>query len=234
MNHNKALAIIDMQRGFMPAEEGKRLGLPGFGELTVPAGHEIIPNLNKLTEVFTDHDMPVVTTQDAHLEGTAHISETPNFVTTWPSHCIKDTPGSEIHPDLQAAGGIATHFIKGDLVAATPEDDDSYTGALAHRVNPDTGQKELLPNFLRSHNITKVYLGGVALGNGEDNPLCVDSTAIDLREQGFQVTVITDAVEAVVEENRQRCFTNLGELGIRLVTTATAVTEVFATPELIR
>ena len=28
-----ALIIVDAQRGFMPATEGERLGLPGFGEI---------------------------------------------------------------------------------------------------------------------------------------------------------------------------------------------------------
>lgn len=231
-NHNKALIIVDAQRGFMPQEEGERLNIDGFGELPVPEGHNVVPTLNEITEVFAAHDLTIATTQDMHKVGTAHISETPNFVDTWPAHCLEGTPGAELHPELLAADTIATHFIKGDVVAATPAEDDSYTGALAH--NDDTDKRILLPDFLRDRGVTKLYIGGLALGDGKEHPLCVDSTAIDMAKAGFEVTVITDAVEAVVPENREVCFRNLGKLGIRLLDHHEVATEVFNTPEVIR
>lgn len=231
-NHNKALIIVDAQRGFMPQEEGDRLGIAGFGELPVPDGQNVVPTLNELTKVFTAHELTIATTQDMHKPGTAHISETPDFVDTWPTHCLEGTPGAELHPDLLAADSTATHFIKGDVVAATPAEDDSYTGALAH--NDDSGERILLPDFLRARGATKLYIGGLALGDGKEHPLCVDSTAIDLAKAGFEVTVITDAVEAVVPENREVCFRNLGVLGIRLLDHHEVATEVFNTPEVIR
>lgn len=233
MNHNKALIIIDAQRGFMPEIEGTRLGVEGFGELTVPNGHLIVPQLNRLTEEFVRHDMTIATTQDMHKAGTAHISESPNFVDTWPAHCLEDTPGAELHPQLLAKGDLATHFIKGDVVATTPAEDNSYTGALAHSIDPNHADL-LLPDFLRQEGITKVYLGGVALGDGDKHPLCVDSTAIDLHNDGFEVSVIKDVVEAVLPENRDICFKNLGKLGIRLISDHDAISEVINTPEIVR
>ncbi len=235
MRHDKALVIVDAQRCFMPAEEGERLGVPGFGELPVPDGQRIVRAINKLTATFVEHDMLVATTQDAHLEGTAHISDEPNYVDTWPAHGLKGTPGSELHPELFAVGAIAKHFIKGDIVARTPAEDNSYTGALAHMTDPATKAEILLPDYLNEHGIHNVYVPGLALGDGDEHRLCVDATAIDLHEAGFKVAVVTDAVEAIVAENRELCFKNLGAMGIRLVTTAEAQAEVFASlPEIIR
>lgn len=224
-----ALAIIDEQRGFMPAAEGERLGVDGFGELTVPGGHLVVPNSNRLTEAFLERDLPVVTTQDSHKLGTAHFAEVPDYLKTWPVHCVEGTPGAELHPDLIAADDPRVlHFTKGDEVADTPAEDDSYTGALAHAADPETNEEMLLPDFLRKHRVAIVYVIGLALGNGNEDeyPLCVDSTAIDLHEQGFEVAVITDAVEAVAAENREICFRNLGDLGIRLLTTDQALAEI--------
>jgi nicotinamidase/pyrazinamidase len=226
VNHNQALVIIDTQRGFMPAEEGERLGMPGFGELTVPNGQNVLAPLNRLTALFKHQGMVVVTTGDAHKEGTAHISEEPNFINTWPEHCMAGTPGAELHPELLAGYGIATHFIKGDIVAANPEEDDSYTAALAHHRYNMTDTSILLPNYLHTLGIKTTYLGGVALGDGAEHPLCVDSSAIDFHNDDFDVAVITDAVEAVVPENRELGLKNLSKLGIRLATAKEVVAEV--------
>lgn len=214
----EALVIVDAQRGFMPASEGTRLGLEGFGELGVEGGQYIVERLNALTRRMSEKAFGLVaTTQDWHPVDTAHISETPNYLTTWPVHCIANTPGAELHPDLLVAqdATLATRFIKGDKACAIPEEDDSYTGALAY--NPATGQ--LLPDWLREQGANTVYVAGLALGDGNEHPLCVDSTARDLHNEGFTVTLVTDAAEAVVPENRALCFTNMAALGIRLATT---------------
>jgi nicotinamidase/pyrazinamidase len=229
MNHNKALLIIDAQRCFMPAEEGQRLGEPGFGELPVPNGHSIVPNTNRLTSVFLREGLPVVTTQDQHPEKTAHFSAHPNFVDTWPVHGRAGTPGGELHPELIAAKEPkVAHFIKGDVAAKAPADDNSYTGALAHRVNPDTDENELLPDYLRKLCVSSVALAGLTLG--KDKPLCVDSTAVDLLKEGFRVEIVTDAVEVLQPQYRQEILAKLGKMGIRLVKTSEAIAEAYAVP----
>jgi nicotinamidase/pyrazinamidase len=233
MNYNKALVIVDAQRGFMPEEEGERLGVPGFGELTVPGGHEVIRPINAMAEIFVDHEMTVVTTQDMHPETTAHFADEPNFTNTWPRHCVAGTPGAKLHPKLyMAQDSRVIQFVKGDTAAATPEDDDSYSGALAHRTHPETGERELLPDYLRKLDIVAAYVCGLTVG--KERPLCVDSTAMDLYDQGFKVVVVTDAVRAVVPEDAGACFKRLEDYGVCLETGTEAVAEVAATPEVIR
>lgn len=211
-----ALIIVDAQRGFMPASEGERLELDGFGELGVNGGEAIIPPINRLSAAFSRAKWPIATTQDFHPVQTAHFSDTPNYVNSWPVHCVGGTPGAELHPELLVARQpeIATQFIKGDSPCSSPEDDTSYTGALAY--NPASGTN--LPDWLREQDTDKVYVTGLALGDGDQHALCVDSTARDLHNQGFDVTLIIDATEAVTAENRQKCFTQLGKSGIRLAT----------------
>jgi nicotinamidase/pyrazinamidase len=213
---NKALVIVDVQRGFMPASEGARLQADGFGELGVDGGENIVSNINQLSERFVGKTFPIATTQDYHPLHTAHFSDEPNYINTWPTHCVGGTPGAELHPELYAANNIgAAHFIKGDVACSSPEDDTSYTGAKAYQ--PETGI--LLPDWLREQNAKEVYVTGLALGDGNEHKLCVDSTAVDLHKQGFEVTLVTDATEAVFKENRELCFRQLGVHGIRLATT---------------
>lgn len=218
-----ALVIVDAERCFYPESEGERLSLEGFGELGVDNAETVTPLLNQMTEFAVKNEMKVVHTLDKHPEVTAHFSDEPNWVNTWSKHGVDGTPGSLLHPELLIAQDprLSTEFIKGDVVALSPEDDTSYTGALAHQ----RGDTEVLPDYLSKLRVKAVILGGLALGDGKENPLCVDSTAIDFRNLGFDVTVLTDATEAVLLGNKEKCFKNLGELGIKLMTTAEAIEE---------
>lgn len=224
--YTKAFVIVDAQRGFMPASEGERLDQAGFGQLGVEGGELIVPNVNRLTKEMGKHGVLIATTQDWHPHATAHFSNEPNFVNTWPVHCVGGTLGAELHPDLDVAKTpeMATRFIKGDVACSSPEDDTSYTGALAY--DPLTNIN--LPDWLEQRGRADIYVAGLALGDGEDNKLCVDSTAADLSDLGFNVSLITDATEAVIPENREVCFRNLGMRGIRLITTEQALQELEA------
>lgn len=220
-----ALMVIDMTRGFMPASEGERMTLPGFGELPVSDAERIIPNINRLTLAMGRcAGNVVVAVNDNHPAVTAHFSETPNFVTTWPPHNIQGTPGAELHPNLLIAQrpDLALTFIKGDTPCKTPEDDTSYTAFLAH--HPSIGSP--LPAYLNERVSGTSYLTGVAIGDGADHPLCVDSSARDFNAANFNIAVVTDAVEAILPENREICFRNMAQAGIRLVTTDQAIAEI--------
>ncbi len=212
-----AFVIVDGNRCFFPESEGVRLQQPGFGELPVPNGEATIEPINRLTTGATAAGLAIRHTVEAHPEETAHFSPTPNFVNTWPPHGRKGTPGAMLHPDLLIAQnpGLSMEFAKGEKAITTPEEDDSYTGALAR--NTETGL--LLPTQLRKDGARHILLAGLAIGDGKENPLCVDSTAIDLRAEGFEVTLAVDATEAVLPENRQKCIDNLGKIGVHIAIT---------------
>ena len=223
--NKKAFIIVDGERCFYPESEGARLNKLGFGALGVTGAEAVTHPLNQMTKAAQELGIEIVHTLDKHPDQTAHFSVSPNYVNTWPKHGVDGTDGSLLHPNLLVAKlpHISTEFIKGDVAAISPEDDTSYTGALAHQ----RGNTEVLPDYLRRHGVTAVIIGGLAIGDGDKNPLCVDSTAIDFNRLGFDVTVLTDATEAVLPQNRELCFKNLGNAGIRLVTAAEAMADVF-------
>lgn len=234
MNHNKALVIVDANRCFFPGEEGDRLGLPGFGELPVPNAQDILEPINELTELYASHELLVVTTGEAHPAETAHFSDTPNFINTWPVHGREGTPGALLHPELIAGRGIAKHFKKGDIPARTPAEDDSYTGALAHRYEASLGKDIKLPEYLALNGIEKVAVTGLTIANNKNNMLCVGSTARDLHELGFDVTAVTDAIKPLVEADTMACFDLLGSYGVHLATRAEMIVDISNTPEVVQ
>jgi len=203
-----ALGIIDAQRGFMAASEGVRLGVGGFGELPVPDGEHIVPAVNLLLAAAATRGLFTFTTQDWHPVSTAHFSETPDFTATWPVHCIGNTAGAELHPQLVVPGSTEA-FRKGMEVLTKGEDDLSYSGY--YSVN---AQGKSLGERLREGGAAEVVLGGLALD------YCVGKTALDLRAKlGLDVAVAIDATRGIADESVAAMMRQFAQHDIQTTTT---------------
>ena len=174
-----ALLIIDMQRDFLPG-----------GSLAVAGGDAIIPGINALAARF-DH---VLLTQDWHPPG--HISFASRhgrqpFTETieaaygtqalWPDHCVQNTPGAELHPDLdlpQAELLLRKGFRR---------DIDSYSAFTENDGITPTG----LAGYLRERDLRRIFLAGVAFD------FCVGFSALAGARHGFEAVVVEDLTRAV-------------------------------------
>lgn len=209
MKTERALGIIDAQRGFMPASEGDRLHLNGFGELAVTDGEQIINPVNRLLGAYALQGYNIFTTQDWHPHQTAHFSDNPDFVTNWPVHCVDGTPGAELHPAI-CLPGSRTRFIKGFEPLEDGKDDTSYSGFNAE--DPTTGEN--LPEWLHDRGVTEVLLGGLALD------YCVGKTALDLRRKlGLDVIVAIDATRGISDTSVINMLKEFKTAGVRTTTT---------------
>ena len=98
INEQDVLLAIDLQADFMPG-----------GALAVDGGDEIVPLVNRLASRFDN----VVVTQDWHPPSHASFAASHEGAkpfdtkrlhygdqTLWPEHCVQDTPGAALHPDL--------------------------------------------------------------------------------------------------------------------------------------
>lgn len=217
MKHiDTAVVIIDEQRGFMPASEGERLALSGFGELGVPGGEDTVAPINHLLGAAAAAGALIATTQDWHPYETAHFApegESPNFTTTWPRHCVDGTPGAELHPELLVPH-TRVRFIKGMEHLEHGEDDLSYSGYYA--IDPVTNLS--LPEWLQQNKVREVVLGGLALD------YCVGKSALDLREKsGLTVKVALDATRPVAPETGEHMIAHLQRAGVQLTTTSDVI-----------
>jgi nicotinamidase/pyrazinamidase len=157
----KALVVVDVQNDFC---EG--------GSLAVPYANEIIPLINAMEEKFN----LVVTTKDWHPEN--HCSFVENGG-DWPTHCVQNTEGSELHPELNLE--YAQEILKGRA-----KDYDSHSGFA-----DDGGKPTALKRLLRDRYIDQVYICGLA------TDYCVKATVIDSVNAGFDTYVIYEACRAV-------------------------------------
>src|SRR5438552_12937886 len=100
----RALIVVDVQNDFC---EG--------GSLPVTGGSGVAAGVSQ--HIATSGYDYVVATRDYHVDPGDHFSEQPDFVRSWPVHCIAGTPGASFHPELDVTG-LQAVFSKGANVAA--------------------------------------------------------------------------------------------------------------------
>ena len=164
-----ALIVVDVQNDFAQAA----------GSLYVVGAEDTIPFINTQIEAARDAGALVVYTQDWHPESTPHFAKDGGI---WPVHCVGDTWGSELHPDL---------LVDGERIRKGTEGEDGYSCfAVRHPVTGDEWSTGLEP-MLRDREITQVVVVGLA------TDYCVKETAIDAVHARFTTTLLADGIRAV-------------------------------------
>jgi nicotinamidase/pyrazinamidase len=204
----RALIIVDVQNDFC---EG--------GSLAVAGGAAVAAAISDHADArAADYDY-VVATQDWHIDPGAHFSETPDFVDSWPVHCVADTRGAEFHPDLDTEN-IDAVFRKGQFEAAY----SGFEGVLAPEDEVPTGERKLgaalaepdesplsLDDWLRDRDVDEVVITGLT------TDYCVRSTALDALSAGYSVSVLPDLTRAVHADRVDETLEELEGAGIEVL-----------------
>jgi nicotinamidase/pyrazinamidase len=170
-DHETALVVVDVQNDFAdPA-----------GSLSVASGDAVVGHVNGEIAMAQGAGALVVFTQDWHPESTPHFAKDGGL---WPVHCVADTWGAALYPDL-AAPDDAARVRKG------VHGEDGYSGFTMR--DPVTGETipTELERLLRDRAIERVVVVGLA------TDYCVKATALDAVRLGFGASVLVDAVAAV-------------------------------------
>lgn len=166
----KALIVVDVQNDFC---EG--------GALAVAGGRAVARAITEYVSTDPERYDLIVATQDWHRPATdngGHFAAEPDYIDTWPAHCMAFTEGAALAPELQLPEHVIIH--KG-------WDEPAYSGFQGTTVSGATR----LTTLLRSYGVTEVDVCGLALD------YCVKATAEDAITEGFQATVLTDLTAAV-------------------------------------
>ncbi|MBF0686803.1 MAG: isochorismatase family protein [Cellulomonas sp.] len=191
-----ALIVVDVQNDFC---EG--------GALAVAGGADVAARITDYLRRRGDRYDTVVATRDWHAplpdtnDGHFAADGDPDYVTTWPVHCVAGTPGAEYHPDL-VLPERTVHVVKG-------ESRQDYSGFQGRVVEPPDDRQ--LAGLLLARNIACVDVVGIA------TDFCVAATAVDARRGGATiVTVLTDLTAAVSAPTAIKALTDLTARRIRL------------------
>lgn len=179
----RALVVVDVQNDFC---EG--------GSLAVNGGAKVASDISAYLAGNPGYDF-VVATRDAHIDPGAHFSDTPDFVDSWPHHCVVGTPGQGFHPDLtfRDFDGV---FDKGNHEAA-------YSG-----FEGSNGDGRGLDEFLAESGVTDIDVCGIA------TDYCVRATAQDGAMLGYVTTVLSDLTAAVAPERLDATWMALADAGV--------------------
>lgn len=187
----RALFIIDVQNDFT---EGGALGVEG--------GAAVAAGVTELLGRHGDDYTLVVASRDWHTPdddngGHFAVDAEPDFVETWPAHCVAGTPGAEYHPDLDTSG-VHVHIRKGQGMPAY----SIYEGT------DDAGAK--ISEVLASHGITDIDVVGLA------TDYCVRASVLDALEHGQHVRLFTDLVAGVAADTSEAALAELGHAGAEI------------------
>jgi nicotinamidase/pyrazinamidase len=175
----RALIVVDVQNDFCPG-----------GALAVPDGDGVVEVVNRLAGEASF----VVATRDWH------PGEHGSFAAqggVWPVHCVRDTPGAQLHP------AIDSRQIDVVLDKGRDAELEGYSGF----------EGTDLERLLRDQGVDGVDVAGLALD------YCVKATALDARRAGFDVTVHRGATRAVEVKpaDGERAVEELRAAGVSVV-----------------
>jgi nicotinamidase/pyrazinamidase len=179
-----AVIVVDVQNDFC---EG--------GSLAVPGGADVARAISaRLAEGGYDH---AVATRDHHISPGGHFSDRPDYVDSWPRHCVVGTDGVELHPNLDR-GRLEAVFDKGEYAAA-------YSG-FEGRAEDGSG----LADWLRARDVSAVEVVGIATDH------CVRATALDAAQAGFTTIVRLDLTAGVAPETVAAALEQFTTAGVQV------------------
>jgi nicotinamidase/pyrazinamidase len=184
---SRALVIVDVQNDFC---EGGSLGVDGGSDVAAAVGGHA-----------RDYAV-VVATQDWHIDPGDHFSDDPDFVHSWPVHCLVDGPGSDFHPQLDTSS-VQAVFRKGEHTAA-------YSGFEGTTPGQD-GEPVPLAAWLRGVGVDAVDVVGIATDH------CVRATALDAVAEGFATRVLLDLVAGVAPETTTAALEQMRAAGVDVI-----------------
>jgi nicotinamidase/pyrazinamidase len=181
----RALIVVDVQNDFC---EG--------GSLAVAGGMAVAEGINTLLAGPHGYSH-VVATKDFHINPGAHFSDHPDFVDSWPPHCVAGSAGADFPPGLDPAPFEAV-FLKGAHTAA-------YSGF------EGTCDGVGLAEWLHARGVDAVDVAGIA------TDYCVRATAADAVGAGFDPRVLVNLTAGVAAETTADALAGMASTGVELV-----------------
>jgi len=173
---------VDTQKDFL---------LPD-GKLYVKGAEEIIPNLQKLTNLAKQYNIKVVNTGDLHEPGDAEIHSYPDYTTTFPPHCMGGTEGSGFIPETKPQDAVLEFY---------PEFVDDHEPRLSIKEARNIILYKDSFDIFSGNCFTKVVLREInpdmVIAYGVTSDICVNYAIEGLYERKYRIAVVRDAVKEI-------------------------------------
>ena len=187
----KALLIVDVQNDFC---EG--------GSLAVEGGSLVATKITKYLD-SSNYDLIVASRDwhDAENDNAGHfasVGSKPDFVNSWPHHCVANSQGAEYHANLNT-DSIQIHIYKGQ---------GSHGYSAFEGVSE---QGKTLAGVLEEKGVTELDVVGIATDH------CVLASALDAKKLGLSVRVISSLTAGVSPSSTEAAIDKLIDNGVEVI-----------------
>lgn len=187
---SRALLIVDVQNDFT---EGGALAVQGGDGVASAISEYLRSHAADYAVIIASRDW-----HDAQGDNGGHFSADPDFVDSWPVHCVAGTAGADYDPLLDT-GAVTHHVQKGQGRPAY----SLFEGA--------TTDGDTVASVLTSAGVLSADVVGIATDH------CVRASALDAIAHGVQVRILTDLVAGVAPDASDAALVELAHAGAELV-----------------
>ncbi|MEA1262814.1 isochorismatase family protein [Microbacterium sp. STF-2] len=192
---SRALLIVDVQNDF--TEDGA---------LAVAGGDAVAAAVTAFLAAHTGDYAVIIASRDWHDadgDNGGHFADGPDYVDSWPVHCVAGTTGAAYDP-LLATDAVTHHVLKGQ-------------GRPAYSMfEGQTEAGETVGAILAAAGVLSADVVGLATDH------CVRASALDAIAHGVRVRILTDLVAGVAAETSDAALAELVHAGAELVESADA------------
>jgi nicotinamidase/pyrazinamidase len=184
------------------------------GKLYVPDSEAIIPALGALTRFAHANGIQIVASADNHLLSDPEISDSPDWMTTFPPHCMQGTPGQLKIPETQLRDPLIIEPELQDATMLAARLREHRGDILLHKQTLDVFTNANVPLLLKVLEPAAVVMYGVA--TDFCNRYVVEGL---LRELPLaKLYLVVDAIRAIYPAEGERLIERWRDRGVRMVT----------------
>ncbi len=171
---------VDTQNDFMKVS----------GKLYVQNAEKIESTLEQLTKFAEKYNIKVLNTCDYHNKKSLELSDVPDFITTFPPHCMENTEGQDFVIATKPDTAVVFDWDK-------DYSSDEIKGMIGNQRNIVVRKDffDVFYNNSNAENIVKILAPKKIFVYGVATNVCVDFAVKGLAKRGYKIFVIEDAIK---------------------------------------
>ena len=193
---------VDTQYDFMYQSLIMMDGSTFNGTLAIPGAELIVYNLEQLTAYAAKKELRTVNTADWHTKDSKEFSDEPDFIATFPAHCLMDTKGAEFITATRPKNPYVIDWQDSDF---DPKDMLKYRNIVVYKDTFDVFSGPSKPHIKKVIDTIRPIS---AVVYGVATNVCVNDAVNGLLKSGVDVYVVTDAIKELPGSKLDEIFGN--------------------------
>ncbi|HPF50874.1 MAG TPA: isochorismatase family cysteine hydrolase [Draconibacterium sp.] len=180
------------------------------GKLYVPGAELLKPVWAKILSIAAENNIRVVNTADFHYTESAELSDQPDFITTFPEHCMANTKGAEYVSETEPISPFVVDWNNENL---------SLEGIM-HSKNIVI-RKDAFDVFAGNpytEEIVKIINPKTVIVFGVTTNVCVNDAVVGLSQRVDRILVVEDAIKEL--PNIALPFEDWKKLGVEMISSS--------------